>query len=121
MGAIASDGNKDLFEEGFDIGRDKSSKSWDRLHRAIEGCASHFYGTAWNLNKKPDRRIARAEKCLHARTALPADRGHLDDSTVRIHRNDRHNAGVGKENVIKRTIRICENLFAATDNMFKVG
>jgi hypothetical protein len=71
------------------------------------------------LDQKSDRGDLGAKERLHTGATLPTNRCHLDDTSIRIHRNDRDNTAVGKEDMVERTIGVHENLPTLTFNLLK--
>ena len=70
--------------------------------------------------QKPDRGCLGAEEGLHTRATLPTDRCHLNNAAIRINRDHRDHAAFGKEDIVKRTVSVHENLLAFAANVFKL-
>jgi hypothetical protein len=72
------------------------------------------------LDEELSRRDLGTEDGCHTGATLPSDRCHLDDTAVRIHRQNRHDPAIGEVYVVERTISVHENLLALAANVFKL-
>jgi hypothetical protein len=84
---------------------------------ARERCPQELCGASRDLNEEPSRGSLGTEDGLHSRATLSPDRCHLDDAAVRINLHHRHDVAVWEIDVVKRTIRIGEDLLPSARNV----